>query len=164
MLKKKKELHTTHGVAIKSQCPSRRLHKFPIFSAPFNKRLGVIDPISTCPCYSNLLKIETNKVLIIHIFCLFTITDTYSMCIYWQISFKRKIESWDEKKRLLHWYAMRILSKAGKRKCRFDDRIYMYLKLTSSHVLPCASLGYTGAFGLRNDTSFDTATSFGCQK
>jgi hypothetical protein len=26
--------------------------------------------------------IETNKLLIIHIFCLFTITDTYSMCIY----------------------------------------------------------------------------------
>jgi hypothetical protein len=79
---KKRELHTTHGVAIKSQCPSRRLHKFPFFSAPFNKRLGVIDPISTCPCYSNLLIIETNKLLIIHIFCLFTITDTYSMCIY----------------------------------------------------------------------------------
>lgn len=76
-----KNLHTTHGVAIESQCPRRRLHKFPFFSAPFNKRLSITDPISACPCYSNLLHIAITFFIILYI--LYSHTDTHTfMCAF----------------------------------------------------------------------------------
>jgi len=75
-----KNLHTAHGVAIESQCPRRRLHKFPFFSTPFNKRLSITDPISACPCYSNLLHIAIKKKIIIP-YILYSHTHIY-MCAF----------------------------------------------------------------------------------